>query len=139
MTSFGKFACASVAALTLSSTTPAFAGSTHDQPIHVFCDGIALAPFCAALVKAVNAAQTSRKAVVAPDPSPAVVPSLFTIRFEPTRQGDHLLSGFLSWRSPSGETGKGPEIELSVMDAAINREMLDDYARQLVQHSSIPL
>lgn len=139
MISFGKFACVSMAALTLSASTPALAGSAPDATIHVICDGIVPAPFCTALVQALNDAHRSVKAVVAPDPSPAMAPSQFTIRFEPTRQGDALLSGFLSWQCPSGETGSGPEIELAVMDAVIDRAMLQDYAAQLVRYSSIPL
>lgn len=134
MTFFGKFASASVAALTLCSSTPALAGSAQ-RPIHVFCEGNGLASLCAALGDALRQAQDARSVAVSEDLSAASL----SIRFEATKQSDHLLSGHLSWRDRAGATGHGPEIELTVIDSVITHDLLADYARTLVQHSSLPL
>lgn len=134
MTPFGRFACVSVALIAFAASDSARADAP-DGSIHLQCDGPDLAPFCAALGNALQHVQPQRRVTLSANPE---TPHL-TVRFQPTRQSAHLLSGFLAWRAASGQTGQGPEIELAVMDSVITDELLRNFAATLVQHSNIPL
>lgn len=132
MTSFGKFATASAAALTLSATTSALAGSSLRNVVMDCAPG---EPVCDALGDALRHVHTVDLSFGAA----AVTSSSLVVRFEATRQGAQALAGFLIWRDGAGQTGRGPEIELSVIDTNIQPEMLAEFARQLVANSPLPL
>lgn len=135
MTLFGNLARWPATVLAFSLGTAAMAGSTP-QPIHILCSDIALAPLCDGLretlaetpagheVKVVDVAQSS---------------GVFTLRFVTLKSSAHVLSGHLAWIRRDGETGEGPVIDLSVIDAPLNADLLRDFGRQLASISGIPL
>lgn len=135
MTYLGKLAVGSVAALTLSMPTQALATS-HQIPIHILCDGAELAPLCDGVRAALHETDESRSVRVVDQPAKS---EALTVQFLTARHERHILSGHLVWTKRDGTRGEGPVMELSVIDAPLNDDLLRDYGRQLVQFTSIPL
>jgi len=139
MTPLGKIATASAVVLTFCATTSALAGSPS-RSVHLDCAPNAastVAPnitLCAALGEAIRAAHGVD--LLKDDRGGS---AKLTVRFEPTRTGAQSLAGYLTWQDTTGQTGRGPEIELTVIDTAMQPEMLAEFARQLVASSSLPL
>jgi hypothetical protein len=137
MVKFGKFACASMAALCLHgySAVRADAGA---HMIGIVCEDVRLAVLCDELAQALSDKQPERRVEVM-DAEDAAQNAHLTLRFVSTHVSDSVLSGHLSWRESTGKSGTGTAIDLTVMDATINDEMLRDYARQLLSFTDLPL
>ncbi len=55
------------------------------------------------------------------------------------RENRHVLAASLEWVTAWGQTGRGPLVELSVMDAEIDDRMLREFARHLVGQTNFPI
>ena len=139
MTPFRLLAANAAAALLLSAETPALAGS--DTPlIRIQCSDARFAAVCDGLQSGLAEKHTSFRVVLHVTPNDASHhPRMVTVQFVPVAQNEQRLLGHLNWLLPNGQASDGPELELTVMDAAINGDLLRDYGRQLAQVTPIPL
>lgn len=137
MSNIGKLACASLVALCLSEQTQARERSDA-EPIRIMCDDARLAAMCDEIALALLEAQSVRPVEVVDTRRPSG-PAFLTLRFETARLTDTVVSGHLAWRDESGQSGAGTAIDLTVMDATIDDDMLREYARQLLIFSPLPL
>ena len=129
-----KTSVAGAAALVV--TMQSVVAGPNSVPIQVICDTAETVDVCEALGVALNengyAVDILREAL--PDDAAGLV-----LRFDVTRQTDHVLAGRLLWSDPRGETGSGPELELTAMDSAIRSGMLRSYVDHLLNLSAVPL
>ncbi len=133
----GKIAISSFAALSFSMHTAALA-SAGPAAIQVTCPGVKMDGVCAALANALQAEAPDHRVVIRSQADPAITAHL-SVEFNAGIYTDHILSGQLSWTTPKGQTQASPVVDLTVMDAKISREMIKEYATQLVRTSNLPL
>lgn len=142
MTSGAPLTLKSAALLALATAAPAFGenGTPHMTPaVVLICSGGAEAPICQALSAALSD-MSKDMPVSLFDTADADVPqAATTVRFVKDLNRPDAISGHLEWETADGSAGRGPQLELSVMDAAPNRHILNSYATQLTELSNIPL
>lgn len=128
--------------LLLSAHSPALAGSAATPAagaVHILCESPERMALCRALGVAL-ARRYPALAVSVDDTPGAPGAGLLVLRFVATRERPSLLAGHLTWRhAGDGAEGRGPEIELTVLDSTIADHLFDDYAHQLVTLTPLPL
>lgn len=128
MTPLAPFLCA-------AAFVPLIALQAHSAPteVQLSCDQGLRAPICRALAAVL--AQSVGPVIL----SEAPAEGRLALRFVPALQSHDSLSGHIVWQTPEGRTGEGATLTLSVLDASLNREMLDRFAVELLRHSNLPL
>ena len=142
MLPFTTLVVGSAASLFLAAHTPALAGTmprSAGAAIHLVCDSTADAGFCRALADAIGAQADGRAVVLGDDPGAAPVPDALVLRFVTERRNAASLAGHLAWRTATGDSGQGPTMEISVVDTALNPELMRTYAAELVRYSALPI
>lgn len=127
--------------LLLMTSSPALAESENadmNSSVRLICSDGAADPMCKALSDALR--QTSKDVTVEVVEADhlKLPPVSTTLQFVPNLDTPDALSGHLKWKIASGESGVGPTLELSVMDAVRDQQILNTYALQLLQLSNIP-
>lgn len=136
MSGFGKLVCAPVAALCLFGPTAVLADD-GSHSIRIVCEDARLAALCDEIAQALADKQAAHRVEVGSEAT--AHDAHLTIRFVTARFSDSVLAGHLIWRDSAGRTGAGTQIDLTVMDATIDDEMMRDYARQLLNLTDLPL
>lgn len=136
MPKLGLLARMSVVALCLTGHARALAG--NDAPIRILCEDARLAAMCDEFAHALLDAQDQHPVDVTSD-AHSTGDAHLVLRFEMARFTENVLSGHLVWRDRTGRSGAGATVDLTVMDAMIDDEMLRDYARQLLNLTDLPL
>ncbi len=137
MTKIGRVTSASMVALSLSGQARALEESVA-LPIRINCDDARLKPICDELALALLDAQSARRVEVVDDEK-ATGQAHLTVRFVPAHFTGTVVSGHLAWTDGEGATGLGTDIDLTVLDATIDDEILREYARQLIGFTEMPL
>ncbi|THH36735.1 hypothetical protein E4Z66_07245 [Aliishimia ponticola] len=136
MTFFGKCAVWPVTTLVLSLSTAAMAGSAASVSIGILCDDPHQTPVCEGMREGLKEMSAGRDVRLVDQASGGLS---ILLRFVVHKTSAHHLSGQIAWTLRDGATGEGPVIDLSVIDAPLNAEMLRDFGRQLAVISDIPL
>ena len=134
MSSFGTLSSSSVA-VWLIVTGTCVTGSPA-QSIQLHCSAPLQQPLCEALAGSMR--QEFPDAAVTKATGQDGEATL-TLRYVPQGQTKDWISGYLAWQHRDGRQGQGPVIELSVMDTQMSKDILADFASQLVRHSELPL
>lgn len=128
------------AALLLASGTAGLAGGTQNAAtgsVVLVCES-AVAGFCPVLLKAAREIDPGRKVRTARG-APVTAKADLVLRYVEELGDANAIAGHLAWETADGRTGRGESLELSVMDARLGRDMLTDFAFQLLKGSELPL
>ncbi|XDA97623.1 hypothetical protein AB1M95_16125 [Sulfitobacter sp. LCG007] len=106
--------------------------SAGDGMAALVCPGSVSTPLCQALATALDLPASEDT------PKQAAADRLL-IRFIAEHETADSLSGHLVWITAQGDTGRGPTLDLSVVDAGLNAQAMEAYAMQLVRLSKLPL
>lgn len=135
-----NLACATIVALFPIAQSARAGSDTH--PIRILCEDARLAAMCGELAQVLSHTQDSHRVEVTGAETvteTATGAAHLTLRFVIARFTASVLSGRLAWHDAAGRLGTGTEIDLTVMDAPIDDDILREYARQLLRFTRLPL
>ncbi len=141
MTSIATHIGGSLAIIFLAGTSPALSGSNDalmTSSITLMCKGGANTPICKALSAALSETLKGEVSQIVDVAAPERPTTYMTVTFVEKLHTPEALSGHLAWETTSGMSGVGPTLELSVMDTMRTQQIVNSYAQQLVELSSIP-
>ena len=124
-------------AIALAAGTTCHAGTQDAQPILLVCNELR-SHLCQSLSRIIEDRATPRTVSIIAETDPIPENAPVVIHFVQKSRTDDMLSGHLAWSGNEISPGAGPELELSVMDAPLNDEMIADFAAQLVQTTDLP-
>ncbi len=91
---------------------------------------------CDAMEQALKAAAPGRAIVLDSD---AIGQNDILIALRVTADEKHSLKAYAEWQKSGGELTRGPEVEMTVMDAIVSPQMFNRFLADLVRVSELPI
>lgn len=134
--SFTRRLAGPTAALLFSANAVALAASpVPAQSVQIVCTPDMSANFCAALHRAAAASWPQHIVQIVDTP----VPDRWAIGFRQLLDRPDYISGHLTWSDATGRSGKGPTLNMSVMDQKLSADTFDHFAQDLLRITPLPL
>ena len=91
---------------------------------------------CDAMELVLKEAAPDRSIVLDPD---AIGKNDILIALRVTADEKHSLKAYTEWQKSGGELTRGPEVEMTVMDAIVSPQMFNRFLADLVRVSELPI